>query len=242
MSLKEINLAIVEDEKTAKEKVTGLIERYSLSHNVKIRIDHFYNAVNFLESYRSGYDIILMDIELPGMDGMKASRKLRARDENVIIIFVTNMAQFAVKGYEVSALDFIVKPVLYGHLEQVFDRALKIVESKKKEHFLRLYKNDAMVLINVRDLSYVEVVNHTLLFHKGEEVYAKSGTLGKIEKELAPYGFAMCKSCYLVNLKKVDRVDGFSLEVDGAMLQISHPKKKSFMAALAKSMSDAIEI
>ncbi len=68
------------------------------------------------EHYRADYDIVFMDIELPGINGMEAAHRLREIDQQVILIFVTNMAQFAVKGYEVDALDYIIKPAQYGPL------------------------------------------------------------------------------------------------------------------------------
>ena len=118
--VKEMNIAIVEDDGKEAEALLSYIKKYGEKSGTSFDVKIFSDAENFLESYKQGLDIVFMDIELPGMNGMDASKRLRALDRSVTLIFVTNMARFAVNGYEVGAFDFIVKPVTYGSFEIKF--------------------------------------------------------------------------------------------------------------------------
>lgn len=118
------NIAIIEDEEEALARIRGYLERFSSESGESFRIVVYGNAIDFLEKYKPNYDIVFMDIKLPNMDGMEAAKKLRALDRFVALVFVTNMKQFAVKGYEVDALDFIVKPVKYPDFVLKLQRVL----------------------------------------------------------------------------------------------------------------------
>lgn len=105
------NIAIVEDSKEATDVLKSYFDRFSEEMGARFNVVCFDNALDFLENYSSAFNLVLMDINMPHMDGMEASHRLREIDNNVTLIFVTNMAQYAIRGYEVGATDFIVKPV-----------------------------------------------------------------------------------------------------------------------------------
>lgn len=111
-----LRCAIVEDTAQELEHLQNGLKRYSAERALPLNVTAFGNAADFLEHYCADYDIVFMDIELPGLNGMEAAHRLREIDRQVILIFVTNMAQYAVKGYEVDALDYIIKPAQYGPL------------------------------------------------------------------------------------------------------------------------------
>ena len=111
-------VAVVEDDETAVAKLRACLDQYVATHaGVQFDVTVFNEPTSFLDPYKTVWDIVFMDIEMPNMDGMEAAHRLRAVDSEVILIFVTNMAQFAAKGYEVDALDYIVKPFAYPDFE-----------------------------------------------------------------------------------------------------------------------------
>ena len=118
-----MKIAIVEDNPASAEKLRGYLRQYGEENQKEFDITLFGDAVSFLDRY-SPFDMVFMDIELPGMDGMEAARRLREVDRQAILLFVTNMARFAVKGYEVDAMDYLVKPVQYGSFSLKLRRAL----------------------------------------------------------------------------------------------------------------------
>lgn len=227
-----INIAVVEDEKICASHIIELINRYATEHNVAFITRHFSNAIEFLECNKT-FDIVFMDIELPDMDGMKASERFREMDEQAIIVFVTNMANYAVKGYKVGALDFVVKPLVYEHLDIVLNRAERIVRERRAEPEIKISLINGFVRLRASEIYYVEISDHTLIYHTERGEVTATGKLNALEKLLAPAGFARCNNCYLVNMKYVKSVSGYSVTVGGDELQISHPKRKRFMSALS---------
>lgn len=225
------NIAIVEDSPAAAEDLEEMLTRYATEKHREIRVFKFGDPVSFLTNYKGNYDIVLMDIELPDFDGMVAAKKLRELDENVVLIFVTNMAQFAVKGYEVSALDFIVKPISYFTLRVKLDRAFRCVD-EREETKIFISVDDGFVTLNASEIRFVEVTKHRVTYHTIRGDFEAYGTLKRVEETLPSSQFARCNHCYLVNMRFVTEVKGLSAFCGEDELQISHSRRKEFLGAL----------
>ena len=226
-----IRIAVVEDEEKALEELLGLLERYQKEKQEIFDIKTYKNAVIFLTNYQPNYDLIFMDIQMPYMDGMQAAARLRELDTETCLIFVTNLANMAVKGYEVSAFDFVVKPVQYNVLFAKMNRTLDYL-MKSKNQKIQIQSAGVRRLIQISDIIYVEVSNHQLVYHTENGDYEVYGTMAKTRSQLEQYGFSLCNNCYLVNLHYVKNVEKYLVVVKDKELQISHPKKKTFMEAL----------
>lgn len=237
-----VRVAIVEDDDKERALLQGYLLNYGKEYNVAFTIETYENAIDFLEKYGNGYDIVFMDIELPYIDGLAAAKKLRDRDRTVTLIFTTNMAQFAINGYEVEAFDFIVKPVIYNdfvfRIEKVISRL-----SRMTQRFIsiNLTRGDCMKL-DVSHIKYVEIMDHAITYHCDEGDYTAYGTLKKVENTLDRESFVRCNSCYLVNLKYVTNVHDLVCEVGGRQLKISQTKKKDFMKALNDYISGGLDV
>lgn len=225
------NIAIVEDEAEEAETLRSYFSRYTQEYGVTFTVSHFLSAEAFLNRYRPVYDLVLMDICLPKASGMDAAAQLRRIDQSVSLIFVTNMAQFAVKGYEVDAFDFVVKPVSYANFALKLHRLLgKLATRRDGEVLVTL--SDHMVRLSASQIKYIEISGHRMVYHTtGGEVSAY-GNLKEAEAALDPAMFTRCNSCYLVNLNYVQAIQGYTVLVDGEALQISRPRRKTFVQAL----------
>lgn len=233
-----INIAIIEDEASATEKLLGYLGELSEKCGEEFHTVTFENPLLFLTGYKPNYDLVLMDIELPGIDGMKAARKLRELDKEVALIFVTNMSQYAVEGYQVDAWDYIVKPVLYYDFALKLERAIDRIKSRR-DFSVRIPVDDGIKVVPARALLYVEVAGHSLVYHTTEGIFRTTGSLKAVEKKLPPE-FVKCNNCYLVNLRHVTGLKGYTVTVGGDELQISHPKRKEFIRTLNNYLGETL--
>ncbi len=232
------NIAILEDDASASKMLQYILNTYSSKNDVAFNIKVYANAEQFLADTKSSFDIAFMDVELPGMNGMDAAFKLRETDKHVIIIFVTNMAQYAVKGYEVNALYYIIKPINYQNVSFKLQKALALLATNEDTTIV-LRQANGLSRISTRNLMYIEISNHKLMYHTDTDVHTTYGSLSDVEKMLKDNGFFRCNSCYLVNARYIASVSGLSVILhDGTQLQISHPRKKQFLIDLGSWLGD----
>lgn len=232
-----INIAIVEDDDAdAKLLENSLREIVSLLQK-QVSINRFATAESFLANYTPSYDIVFMDIELGEASGLEACKVIRQKDESVIIIFTTNMRQFALEGYSVNALDYLIKPIRKQRLASALERALPRLENKKKGEVL-LRTSEGLRKVAVDSIRFIETQNHRVIVHLKEEVIDYFGTMKAIVSVLPPTSFALCNSGYLVNLAYVTTIRGESVYIGTEELKISRSKKKTFMASLLAYLGD----
>lgn len=236
-------MAIVEDEPAAAAELKSMIERFK-SENVpsdEFDVSVFSDAQTFLKGFES-YEVIFLDIQMSGMNGMEAAREIRKKNEEVLIVFVTNMAQYAVESYEVQAYDFILKPLSYGNFFMKFRRILKKAAHKSNDAFVTLTTRFESHKVKILDVLYVESCNHNIIFHVtgGKEIRITGSTMNEWERKLAPYYFVRCNSGYLVNLKYASVMRGEYVEVEGEQLHISRSRKQSFMTEFAKYVGGSV--
>ncbi len=234
-----LHIAIVEDDPAFAEDMKTHIGRWCREHGQGADISVFRDGLDIVEGYRAAWDVIFMDIEMPHLDGMAAAKHIREKDADVIIIFVTTMAQYAIKGYEVGALDFVLKPVNYVQLSARMEKAVRLVSRDAERHIL-VPDDEAKVRLPVRDILYVEVRNHTLEIVTPAKTYRMRGTLADMEKLLEGCSFSKCNQCYLVNLKNVTGVKKDSVLAGGHELPVSRPRKKQFFTELSDYLGAAL--
>lgn len=231
METERIKVIIVEDDKDAAAVLEEYLARYGEAKGVNFDVRKYNNVSLFLANYNNSADLIFMDIELPDGDGMNAIAKLRERDGEVAVIFVTNMSQYAVKGYEVRALDFIVKPVSYGNFSVKLAGAISVIRSRAGKD-IWISNKEGKTCIRSTRIKYIEVNKHVLVYHTLDGDYTQSGVLNNVQSELEGEPFSLCNRCYLVNLRYVTAVKQFDVFLGEQKLQISRPKRVTFMRDL----------
>lgn len=230
-----IRVLIAEDDLPCFRQIEQFISDYSLETGQLFHITHYDNGEDLVEKYRPDYDLLLLDVDLPFIDGMTAAGHIRRIDPEVVIAFVTNLSQYAIQGYSVNALDYILKPLNYFSFSQRLTRCLRYVK-KQEEAYLTVPVKWGSLKLEVRSIFYIERLGHRLMFHTQDGVHASSTTLQEMEAALSDKGFARCNKGYLVNLAYVSGIQDGCVVVRGEKLLISRRRRKQFMNTLAEYM------
>lgn len=236
-----MDISIVEDDNNDGALLKRYIEEFAEKNGLDVCITVYGDAIKFLEGYKQ-CDVVFMDIQLPYYDGMKAAQKLREKDEKVVIVFVTTMAQFAVKGYSVNALDFVVKPINYGVVASKMKRILRAV-GDIGVRTVAFSHGGEINRVAVSKIKYLEVSGHILTAHlSGDEKMVTRRSLAEYEKILSvpPHYFLKCNHFYLVNPRYIDKIEGHMVYMGDDRLQISRAKFKPFMEDFARFVGQNI--
>ena len=232
-----IRIAIVEDDRHDREALKKCLNRYEKENQVKFSVTEFQDGEDIVTDYTASYDLIILDIEMAFLNGMKAAEKIRELDTNVIIIFITNMPQYAIQGYKVNALDYILKPISYFSFSESMVRALAKVKTPEKEYITIVLKGGKKKL-DVARICYVEVQDHVLIYHTLDGDFETKGTMRDTDNQFDPKKYFRCNRCYLVNLEFVETYQGSDIMVNGDTIQVSRSRRKPFLDALNEYMNE----
>lgn len=194
-------IAVCEDNLTELNTITSLLDAYKLERRIPMHYRAFSNATEFLASVeKEAFSLYLLDIIMPGINGIDVAKEIRLTDKFSDIIFITSVPDFAYDSYKVHALDYILKPITAKHLFDLLDRIH--LNEKKLEEALTLKRNSILVRIPFSQLSFVEVNGKHLYFNMSDgTVHEMPGKL----KDFAPLlldrpEFMQTHRSYIVNM------------------------------------------
>ena len=231
-----VKIVILEDEKEHSDKLISFLNQYS-QETGKVSFDiRLYEApLEFMETFRYDADIIFLDIQMPGMTGMDVAHEIRKQDQDVTLIFITALTQYAVEGYSVQAEDYILKPISYPEFKMKMVRSLSRIVLKGGK-YLTFINNETIQKVSLDSITYIETDMHRLLFHDNEGFcFVKHQSMKELEEELKGTDFLRINSSYLVNLRyAVNISNGDMLLNDGTRLKISRPRMSEVCSEFAQ--------
>lgn len=177
-----------------------------------------------------------MDIKMGGLNGFEASKRMRMLDQKVILIFITNFVQFAINGYEVNALDFILKPISHQSFNLRMHKAVAAA-TKSCDSYISIPIAYGFMRIAINDIYYVGVYGHQLNFSTIAGEIETRGRLSDYEKALSGHGFLRCNKSCIINLKYIERVEGKTITIAGRKLYISRNRSESFVHEAKKQLA-----
>ncbi len=222
-----LRIAIVDDSPDDSAALHALVAEYFRKGDQASLIQIFNAPLDFIRS-TDHPDIVFRDIRMEKLDGLEVARIMRKINTESVLIFVTAMAQLAIKGYEVDALDFIVKPADQFSINYVLTKALSRLENISNTIFA-LKTAEGIIRLSSNDITYVEVFDHNLAYHTTSQVYEVRGRLSDVIKKLDPKRFIMCNRSFVVNLRYVSSACSEYLVVDGKKVFISKSHSKEIM-------------
>lgn len=236
-----IKIAIVEDDINYSSQLTEYLGRYEADFGERFDISTYFDGDAIVEDYHSQFDIILMDVEMRFMDGMSAAEEIRRSDKEVVIIFITNMPQYAIRGYAVEALDYILKPVSYFAFSQRLSRAISRMKKREQRSVIIPVKGGT-VRVEASSIQYIESQGHSIIYHTTGGDYVSSGTMKDSEEALRELHFFRGSKWYLINLQHVEGLDDDIAKLKGGKtVALSRGRKKEFMEALAQYWGEVMK-
>jgi len=232
-------LALVEDSLSDKENLLKKLSQYQIDSQQKLTITCFEDGLKFLSNYDPGFDIVVSDIEMPYMNGLEAAKKIREVDKKVQIIFVSKASQYAVRGYEVDAVGYALKPVTLFTLSELLNKAIKKLTLLNNEYILFNDEN-GLRKIPIPSIVYIEVKDHDLYYHldDNKSYRSKRASLSSQQEKLKGKGFSKCNNCYLINLKFVTMIKKDSIIINNQEIPLSRGKKHDFEKDFVSYLGD----
>lgn len=229
-----VKIIIVEDEDAEAALLETYIRKFEAENDEKFEIKRYQDGLEFIGDYNGDADIVFMDIKMKNVDGLEAARSMRKADTEAHLVFVTNMAQYAIKGYEVDALGFMVKPIRYFALSVQLKKALARRRSKLAEEMMIKTDEGVVKRFALSSVYFVEVIGHFLTYHTVDGDFRAYGQLSKLERELADKNFYRCQNSYLINLKYVTEIKANYVMVRDVEIPISRNKHKKMYDVMCK--------
>ncbi len=204
-----IRIAYCDDDPQVLKELSVLLEAYRTKHGYEMECRAFESPLELMASIESGkcWDILLLDILMPGENGIDLAREIRHYDEHVKLIFLTSTSEYAVASYTVDATFYQLKPITADNLFPVLDKAVGFYQRERHQNLILKCKT-GLTSLSPDELEYCEVIGRSLMLHlNGGTVLESIGTLDELEQKLTrATGFFRVHRSYLVNLAYIRSV------------------------------------
>ena len=229
-----MRIAVCDDEELFRIEFKSVL--YKVLINAEYDIDTFSGGSSLYEAFlKNPFDLVFLDIEMPGIDGITLAKRLRAVSENVQIVFLTSHIEYALEGYEVNALRYLVKPVDMNKLSEV----LKYIQDKKNNSRQIMIKHEGEdIVIDISDIIYMESMDKNVRIVTSKSEYITRYNISDYEEELKNSGFLRIHRGYLISLSKVKKIVKNDVVMDG---DISLPVSRSNIKTLKDALYAYVE-
>lgn len=235
----KIKIAICDDEYIHRKILLKYIEKLFPSEPYEAL--EFSSGENLLGNYPKELDILLLDIQMLGINGLETAKKIRLFDTNVTIIFTTAISDFMQEGYEVRAFRYLLKPIKYNdfskHLIQCKN---EVLNNKEKYISIKEIDEGKTIIIPINSILYVEMECRITLIHTDNKIYKTRESIKNFENELKAYSFYRCHRAYLINLSKISSIDKSVVLIKGNEVLVSRYKVKELKIKITDILGSLI--
>lgn len=231
-----LKVAIVDDEERERDQLASYVARFAQETGREMETTPYRNGFDLLSVFEGQFNLILLDIQMGDENGIRVAEEIRRIDERVNLMFVTNLGQYAVQGYAVRAMDFVVKPVSYGEFRRKMERFCHDF-AREEPRFLTIRNTDGLLHLRTDRICYAEIVRRKLYIHTVDGTYSVYETLQNVEQALSDPWFFRCHAAVLVNLRYVEQVGRQSAVVAGDDVPVSKRNRSELLRRLTNQLS-----
>ena len=235
-----MKIAICDDEKSARDILLQMLSEYPDSFSC---LDIYESGEAFLETHKN-YDLLFLDIDMKGMDGIETARKIRLKDKKLKIVYVTAYREYAGKAFSVHAFGYLLKPVKKEKLfAQIEDAKSYREEEKQEEEPLEFVTTEGRVLLRPGDIYYFEFWNRKIKISTKDGQMEMKGKISDIREKMLEYGFAAPHKSFVVNMGQIKNIKGYEISLmNGEQIPLSQKQAVGFKETLSKYLADRKEV
>ncbi len=208
-----MRIAICDDEKQICELLKERIHKYYFAKDIEFHILTFESGDQVLEHDLDQIDVLFLDVDMPGRNGMDTARAIREQNKDMLIIFLTAYSEFVFESFKVEAFRYLVKPVSNQELGETLD-AIEQRFYEEEERFNFQFQNE-MYSIRYSDIIYIEGMRDKIWFYCKNDVYRWRGTLKNLEEMLKEKGFFQVHRSYIINMNKIQKYNSQMVLLEG---------------------------
>ena len=217
-------ISVVDDHTKDAEAVCTLAEDYFRQSGTACLVRRYAGGQEFIRSPERS-NIVIISVQMARLDGLETARILRKLGSEAALILVSTSKDQAISGYEVDALDYLLKPVSQAAMMRALDKAMRHVNTLSNVN-LALKVAGGTASVSSNDLIYVEVFDHNLVYHTTRGEYNVRGRLSDVQAKLDSEHFILCNRSFIVNLRYVSVVGSDYLMVEGVKITVSKSRRK----------------
>ncbi|MBR3964223.1 MAG: response regulator transcription factor [Clostridia bacterium] len=231
-----ISIAICDDSLQDATRLRGVCESFSSACEIEYSV--FTDAEEFLSKHQKAqFDIVFLDVEMPNQSGLDVGKKIRAANNQTIIIFSTSYPQYAIDAYDCEAFHYLLKPISEEKLEFTLKRAIKKISLSRQYHCIKIHNTTRRLPLS--DIYFIEYCRKHIIYHTKYDVIETTGRFSDVIDALHNHGFYQVHQGYIVNFDKVYDFKGYSIILDDKRtVMMSVRKKKEVVLAYSKYVED----
>lgn len=235
-----LRIGICDDETNARDGLRFALERVLVEGQEEIIYEFTSgeSAAGWLRNHQGEMDLLFLDVEMKGMNGMETARKIREYNRELLLVFVTGYSEYVFEGYQVNALDYVIKPADDARLRSILGRVRGLLERERTQMFL-LHNTEGSYRFPYRNIDYFYSERRkSILVSDGKE-YPFYGKLDEVSAQVGD-AFVRIHQRYLVNKERVEHIGKDEVSVGGKVLPVSRSMKEEAMSALARAMLESV--
>ena len=230
-----MKVAIIDDEKEEIANLIACLNYVSKKQGIEFDISSFTNGNEFIFGFKPIYDLIFLDIEMPNVDGLSLAKQIREIDYCVNLVFVTKLANLAIKGYEVFASGFMVKPINPKTFELKMSRILQLKKTYVKRKIV-IDDSDRQVCVDFDDIYFIEIQGHYCVYHLKSCEYKEYINLSAVTKKLSDSAFVYVNRSSLVNLRYLKSFTSDNVDIGICKLPVARTRRKKLIEEISEYM------